>query len=102
FPRWSPNREVIRFCVFNPDLGGGNGTYELWEIRSDGSHPHPLLTGLRKEAQTQIGSWTPDGANYVFNVLQNGQSNLWSLHENTYWFTNLHNNPKRISNAPIS
>ncbi|HEV2992507.1 MAG TPA: hypothetical protein VG759_29000, partial [Candidatus Angelobacter sp.] len=102
FPRWSPNKETIRFCVFNPDIGEGNGTYALWEIGTDGSHPHPLLPTLGKEFQEKIGSWTPDGNNYVFDVLRNGQSEIWSLPENEHWFTPRHYNPTQISNVPIS
>jgi DNA-binding winged helix-turn-helix (wHTH) protein len=70
--KWSPNGRVIRF-----NRGG-----LLWEIASDGSGPHPLLSEWPEPGVQCCGSWTPDGHYYVFNLQSRSTgSQIWALDE---------------------
>jgi Tol biopolymer transport system component/DNA-binding winged helix-turn-helix (wHTH) protein len=70
--KWSPNGRIIRF-----NRGG-----LLWEIASDGSGLHPLLSGWHEPGVQCCGSWTPDGHFYVFNLQsKSAGSQIWALDE---------------------
>jgi eukaryotic-like serine/threonine-protein kinase len=70
--KWSPNGRVIRFTQ------GG----VLWEIASDGSGLHPLLSDWHEPGVQCCGSWTPDGHFYVFNLQSKPTgSQIWALDE---------------------
>ena len=62
--------------------GGLNaiGVSSLWEARSDGTDPHPLLPpGWNVPPQECCGKWTPDGRYFVFQSTRNGLTSIWAL-----------------------
>ncbi len=61
-PAFSPDGKRVRFTLFNPQ----DNTSALWEIGVDKSNPHALLPGWHNPPRECCGTWTPDGAYYVF------------------------------------
>ena len=60
-PAFSPDGQRIRFTIFDEAH-----TSSLWEMRSDGSNPHPLLPGWHSPSHECCGIWTPDGRYFLF------------------------------------
>jgi Tol biopolymer transport system component len=90
--QWSPNGRVIRF-----NRGG-----LLWEIASDGSGLHPLLSEWHEPGVQCCGSWTPDGQFYFF-ILQSRStgSQIWALDEQRGLFRRPPSLPVRLTTGPI-
>ena len=93
--RWSPDGQRLRFTL--RDLK--RQTAELWEVRADGSHLHPILPGWNKPASECCGSWTPDGAEFVFESLHTGHSDIWALRERPWYRASAE--PRLITNGPL-
>ncbi len=74
-PRVSPDGKRIRFTVGN---AADNAT-EIWEIESDGSHPHRLLANWANASAACCGNWTGDGRYYIFQVTQGTLTTLWAM-----------------------
>jgi len=74
-PRVSPNGKRIRFTVGN---AAENAT-EIWEIESDGSHPHQLLANWANASAACCGNWSGDGRYYIFQVTQGTLTTLWAM-----------------------
>jgi eukaryotic-like serine/threonine-protein kinase len=90
--KWSPNGRVIRF-----NRGG-----LLWEIASDGSGLHPLLSGWHEPGVQCCGSWTPDGRFYVFNLQSKSMgSQIWALDERRGLFRRPPSVPVPLTTGPI-
>ena len=90
--KWSPNGRVIRF-----NRGG-----LLWEIASDGSGLHPLLSEWHEPGVQCCGSWTPDGQYYVFNLQSRSTgSQIWALDERRGLFRRPPSLPVRLTTGPI-
>ena len=75
WPRWSPDGSRLRFTV-----NGANGS-AIWEIASDGTRLHPLLTGWNSPPAECCGSWTPDGKYFVFQSSRGGVADIWAMRE---------------------
>ena len=90
--KWSPNGRVIRFS-----RGG-----LLWEIASDGSGLHPLLSDWHEPGDQCCGSWTPDGQFYVFNLQSRSTgSQIWALDERRGLFRRPPSLPVPLTTGPI-
>lgn len=77
YPRWSPDRKVLRFSVDSPEDVGTS----LWEISADGSNLHPVFPDW-KTSRDYGGSWTPDGRYFVYNSsLPNGHRSIFAIRE---------------------
>jgi Tol biopolymer transport system component/DNA-binding winged helix-turn-helix (wHTH) protein len=76
-PRWSPDGKRIRFTFVEYDTLWSS----LWEVRTDGSDLHELLTGWHNPPGECCGVWTPDGRSYIFQSTRNGRNDLWVLSE---------------------
>jgi Tol biopolymer transport system component len=72
-PAWSPDGEHLRYSVQD----SASGTTALWDVRADGSDPHPLLRAWTDAANPCCGVFTPDGRYYVFQA----DGNLWARRE---------------------
>jgi Tol biopolymer transport system component/DNA-binding winged helix-turn-helix (wHTH) protein len=94
---WKPDGTSFRFSV-----GQSNDTATLWEASADGSNVHPLLPGWNDPPNECCGSWSSDGRNYVFRSTQNGQEDLWLLHEPESWLWSGKRKPVRLTNGPTS
>jgi len=86
--RLSPDGSHVRFTV-TPNTVALNavGVSTLWEARSDGTNPHPLLLpGWNNPPQECCGNWTADGKYFVFRSTRNGLSSIWALaDQNPFW-----------------
>ena len=90
--KWSPDGKVIRF-----DRGG-----LLWEIASDGSGLHRLLSGWHDPGVQCCGSWTPDGQFYVFNLQSRSSgSQIWALDERRRLLRRQSSLPVPLTTGPI-
>jgi Tol biopolymer transport system component/DNA-binding winged helix-turn-helix (wHTH) protein len=93
--RWSPDGQRLRFTL--RDLK--RQTAELWEVRADGSHLHPLLPGWSQPASECCGSWTPDGDEFVFQSSHDGRPNIWVIRERPWYAAS--RQPQQITNGPL-
>lgn len=98
--RWSPDGKLLRYTVRDPK----RQTAELWEVNADGTNPHALLPGWSQPAQECCGSWTPDGANFVFqsshgDTSHSGHSEIWVLREHPWYLAD--RTPRQITNGPL-
>jgi Tol biopolymer transport system component/DNA-binding winged helix-turn-helix (wHTH) protein len=73
--RWSPDGGRLRLTVTDSITGFSS----LWEVRSDGKAPHPLLAGW-SQAEC-CGSWTPDGKYFLFQATRDGKTEIWAVRE---------------------
>jgi eukaryotic-like serine/threonine-protein kinase len=90
--KWSPDGRVIRFS-----RGG-----LLWEMASDGSGLHPLLSGWHEPGVQCCGSWTPDGQFYVFSLQSRSTgSQIWALDERRGLFRRPPSLPVPLTRGPI-
>ena len=90
--KWSPNGRVIRFS-----RGG-----LLWEITTDGSGLHPLLSNWHEPGVQCCGSWTPDGHFYIFNLQSKSTgSQLWALDERRGLLQRPLSLPVQLTTGPI-
>jgi len=61
---FSPDGNRLRFTLSNLD----RHTFELWEVRLDGSDLHALLPGWQATPHECCGIWTHDGRYYLFRT----------------------------------
>ena len=61
-PVFSPDGKRIRFTV----VDSASHTAALFEVRSDGSDLHPLLSNWHNPPHECCGTWTPNGLYYLF------------------------------------
>jgi serine/threonine protein kinase/Tol biopolymer transport system component len=93
----SPDGQTIRFT--SEDLI--NNSLSIWEMRADGSNPHPLLPGWHSPARECCGAWTADGKLYVFtDIGPNSTENLWALPSASFWARKPE--PVRLTNGPLN
>ena len=64
-PVFSPDSTRIRFSI----IDGSAHTSSIWEVTSDGSNPHQLLSGWHDPPNECCGLWTPDGRWFVFRTI---------------------------------
>jgi Tol biopolymer transport system component len=78
--RFSPDGNRIRFSISDID----HNTSSLWEMASDGSNLHQLLSDWNKARALCCGVWSADGSSYIFQATQNNPATvttLWALAE---------------------
>jgi hypothetical protein len=94
-PVISPDRKRIRLTV------EGAYTKSLWEVNSDGSNAHPLLSGWQGEGTACCGRWTSDGRYFVFQSRSHGRTDLWAVRDGNRWSAGSLS-PLRLTNGPLS
>jgi Tol biopolymer transport system component/DNA-binding winged helix-turn-helix (wHTH) protein len=92
---WSPDGGIIRF--YQDD--------KLWQMSSDGSNIHQLLSGWRHVGRQCCGRWTPDGKFFVFlsgysNWGRGGQ--IWALDERRGLLRRPPAEPVQLTTGPLS
>ncbi len=88
--RFSPDGRRLRLTLQPP----GKNVSSIWEMRADGSDPHPLLPGWKPTALQCCGDWTRDGRYYVFQVqAPGGTVDLWAVRDSRRWF---HRTPEPV------
>jgi eukaryotic-like serine/threonine-protein kinase len=98
WPRWSPDGSRLRLSLV--DLVTGSSS--LWEIQSDGSHLHPLLSGWSNPAQECCGDWTPDGKYFIFQSDHDGKTQIWAIPEKDSMFRKATQGPTQLTTGPLS
>jgi Tol biopolymer transport system component/DNA-binding winged helix-turn-helix (wHTH) protein len=95
--RWSPDGQRLRFTLRDPK----QQISELWEVRADGTHLHPLLPGWSEPASECCGNWTPDGQYFVFQSSHsdNAHSEIWVQRERPWYLAD--REPRQITNGPL-
>jgi serine/threonine protein kinase/Tol biopolymer transport system component len=74
--QFSPDGNRMRFTLNDPKTS----TSSLWEVRTDGKEPHPLLPNWDASPHQCCGVWTPDGRYYIF-VSGNSNEEIYALAE---------------------
>jgi Tol biopolymer transport system component len=75
--RFSPDGTRIRFSV----PGRKDFSLTLWEVSSNGTDLHPIFN--QQLSRECCGSWTKDGAYYVFQRWMNGRWDIWASRESS-------------------
>ena len=97
---WSPDGKTIRLIKNN----------KLWEMSSDGSGIHPLLSNWHAPSDVCCGHWSPDGRFFVFQVSDHipgttfnfvSPSQLWVLDERRGVFRQTPTEPTQLTSGPI-
>ena len=96
WPRWSPDGGRLRFTV-----NGANGS-AIWEVASDGTRLHPLLTGWNSPPAECCGSWTPDGKYFVFQSSRGGVADIWAMREAGSLVRRVNHLPVQLTSGPTS
>jgi eukaryotic-like serine/threonine-protein kinase len=90
---WSPDGRTIRFSR--------DGS--LWEMASNGSNLHQLLSGFRTSDDKCCGAWSPDGEYFVFRAESTGYiSQLWAIDERRGLFRRQSPEPMQLTSGPIA
>jgi serine/threonine protein kinase len=97
WPNVSLDGKRIRFTIEGDDL-----TYSLWETDSNGEEFHQPLKGWHDPPNECCGKWTRDGRYFVFQYLNEGRWDLWTLREQSDWFHRTTQQPVRLTNGPLS
>ncbi len=94
--QFSPDGSRIRFSQ------APNNRSSIWEVRTDGSGLHQILTGWKDLGETCCGAWTPDGRYYVFNARHTRQEgNIYAVRESTGLFSRGPHEPTQLTNGPL-
>ncbi len=101
--RLSPDGSRIRFTVtLNTVALNAVGVSSLWEARSDGTNPHPLLPpGWNDPPQECCGNWTSDGRYFVFQSTRNGLSSIWALADQKPFWHKGSADPMQLTTGPL-
>ena len=93
YPAWSPDGRAIRFTRSNA----------LWEISSNGSNLHQLLSGWFSPRLECCGRWTPNGDFFLFlsGDTPSGLSQIWALDERRGPFRPSPAQPVELTTGPI-
>jgi Tol biopolymer transport system component/DNA-binding winged helix-turn-helix (wHTH) protein len=93
---WSPDGRLLRFTL------GDDKTWTayLWEVSSDGSNLHRLLSGWNVSAQVCCGSWSRDGKYYIFSAALGGHWTIWAIREWGSLFHRTHRQPVQLTFGP--
>jgi len=92
--RWSPQEDVVRFTEYNPQTDATS----LWEVASDGSGLHRLLSEGDDSPQECCGNWTPDGKYYFFQ----SAGNIWVLQERAGFWRRAGKKPVQLTFGPLA
>ena len=89
---WSPDGKAIRL------ISGGF----IWEMASNGSGLHRLLTGWKEPGSQFWGRWTADGRFYLFTRgSPSTATQIWALDERHRLFGAQSSTPIRLTTGPI-
>ena len=98
WPRWSPDRKVLRFTEHDPKKDSSS----LWEVSADGTQLRPVLPDWSNHAVECCGNWTPDGEYFLFQSTRNGRSDLWAIREKQSWWRKADREPVQLTAGPMS
>jgi serine/threonine protein kinase/Tol biopolymer transport system component len=97
--RPSPDGSRIRYTVALSTVGVSS----LWEARSDGTNPHPLLAqNWNDPPQECCGNWTADGRYFVFQSTRAGLSSVWAVAEKDSFWNKVSHEPVQMTTGPLN
>ncbi len=77
YPDWSPDGRLIAFQS-DRQGGPGEGVFEIYTMRPDGSHQVPLTLAARGE-NAGLAAWSPDGRKIAFASDRTGNPEVWTM-----------------------
>lgn len=96
-PRWSPSWKALRVVLSKSRAE----TQEIWEVDADGTRPHRLLAGWYEPAHELMGTWTSDGAWFVFASVRDDHSDVWAINEKRSIFLRASREPVQLTRGPL-
>src|SRR5215813_849400 len=94
---WSPDGTRLRFHWFN----ASGPSWRIWEIRSDGTNLHQILSNWTGGSTLCCGQWSADGRYFFFVAdSQKSPGNLWALRE-PHGIFRRQESPIRMSTDPV-
>ena len=95
--RWSPDGKILRFTIDDMNVGWSES---LWEVASDGTGLHPLLSNGSHGIEQCCGNWTPDGNYFVFQSDQGfNEITLWAIREKSGFLRRRNPEPIQLTTA---
>ncbi|MGB8538560.1 MAG: winged helix-turn-helix domain-containing protein [Acidobacteriaceae bacterium] len=90
---WSPDGGAIRFHKED----------RLWEMSSNGSNLHQLITGRRPPGGQCCGRWTADGKFFLFRSgnLGTGETTIWGIDERRRLLLQPRAEPFQLTGGPV-
>jgi serine/threonine protein kinase/Tol biopolymer transport system component len=92
-PLWSPDGSRLRFTV-KKDKGS------IWETDTMGGEAHPLLPAWNDSPAGTLGSWTSDGAYFLFTAYAGGATGIWAIREKGAVYRKISREPVRLTTGP--
>jgi len=96
--RFSPDASTIRFTVVDRAANRS----EFWEMAADGTGLRPLLPDWNSPSQECCGSWTPDGAYFVFQSTRQALASIWVRREKRTWWRKSSPEPVQLTFGQMS
>jgi len=95
---YSPDGRRIRFTISNPK----DNSSSIWEVHSDGSNLHPVLSAWHNPSSECCGFWSKDGRYFFFISNLATVSNLWVTREASGIFQRSPSAPFQLTAGPMS
>jgi Tol biopolymer transport system component/DNA-binding winged helix-turn-helix (wHTH) protein len=92
--RWSPEGDIVRFTKYDVETSATS----LWEVASDGTGLHRLLSEKDDSPQECCGNWTADGKYYFFQ----SAGNIWVLQEKAGFLRRANKKPVQLTFGPLA
>ena len=93
WPRSSPDGRLVRF-----EKGD---TYDLWQVKADGTNLRALLPGWNSPPAEDAGSWTPDGRYFVFESTRKNLTSIWAIREQKDFLHKADRDPVQLTVGPM-
>lgn len=94
--RFSPDSARLRYSVGTKM----SNDRSVWEVRTDGTGLHEVLTELKDYSQKCCGEWSTDGKYYFFQATLNGLSKIWVQNEQRSFWAKGRGQPVQLTFAP--
>jgi Tol biopolymer transport system component/DNA-binding winged helix-turn-helix (wHTH) protein len=98
WPRVSPDGGLVRFTIGDTTRSSSS----LWEVSTDGSGLHEMLSQWSGHGNECCGSWTHDGEYFVFQSEREGATNLFVLREGNRWLSAGEAEPTQLTSGPLN
>jgi Tol biopolymer transport system component/DNA-binding winged helix-turn-helix (wHTH) protein len=98
-PRFSPDGQRIRFSVYTQV--DRVLVYHLWEVTTDGTDLHRVVSDTVGLTSDCCGVWSPNGEQFVFQGSRDAHNNLWLLDERSRGFAWLSPRAIPLTGGPI-
>lgn len=95
--RYSPDGQRIRFTISQRDRIDS----AIWEVRADGSQPHPLLPGWHDSSSECCGQWSPDGRYFYFLSASANSNDVFVLDDHPGFFRKASTGLVRLTTGPL-